>query len=131
MHNFYGIKYSVNDTIALDVQVPNNFDGTPVDARFISYLEELGKDTYTLISEQTVSPEAIDAAAKQYLQKVLPPESLSEADNFDFTQLQQISTLASQLHNSGWLLMSVNSKINTSLTQYKRDVRIIEFQSKE
>ncbi len=130
IHNFYGIKYSSQDTIALDVKIPNNFDASLTDAKFISYINELGKDTYTLVSVQAIEPQVIDQAAKQYLRKVFPPESQQEIDNYDLSHLQQITTLVNQIHNSGWPLMSVNSKINTSLTQYKRDTRIIEIQPK-
>lgn len=129
IHNFYGIKYLLHDTIRVDVQVPDNFDGTPIDAGFVSYLEDLGKDTYTLISEQTVTPEAIDKAAKKYLHKVLPAESQADIEKYDFTQMKQVSTLASQMHESGWLIMSMNSKVNSTLGYFKRDLRIIEIQS--
>lgn len=128
IHNFYGIKYSLNDTISMDVKIPNNFDATPTDAKFVSYMTDMGRDSYTLVSVQAIEPHVIDQAAKNYLRKVLPPESQKEIDSYDLSQLQQISTLANQMHNSGWLLMSINSKINTSLNQYKRDTRIIEIQ---
>lgn len=129
IHNFYGVKYSLDDTISLDVKVPDNFDGTLIDASFNSYIEELGKDTYTLVSEQSVDPQIIDRAAKNYLYKVLPAESQSDIEKYDFRQMKQISTLISQLHDSGWLIMSMNSKINTTLGYFKRDLRVIEVQS--
>lgn len=127
-HNFHGAKYTLRDTLSFQMLSPNLYDeNKPFDTDFFVYLESMDSiyNQYSIRSFQAVNSKQLTDAAHNYMIKMSEslgqePPSREEFDNFSNS-----IELVSRIHNTGWLLESLQWKEVSVGDTRQEEIRIM------
>lgn len=133
---FHGARYKFDERIDLQVKVPNNFGGDPLDANTTMMMDEvnLKQGTFIIRSSQRINPYQLTAVTYDYLSSLnmvgaeLPPFE-------EFPLITKLIWGGSEIHgNSGWVIYSIETKQTNSdkvVTVEERTIELVRKASKE
>lgn len=115
MHQFYsfhGAKYKLGEDISSVVQTENKLGGAPFDTDISVWLDEIIEDEnfYVLRMSQFVNSEQLTKATIDYLKKMTKTLELKNIDIDNMPSIINESYLSSSIHDSGWILFSIETK---------------------
>jgi hypothetical protein len=118
VHQFYafhGGKYTLGEEITGKMQMPNMYGGTPFDADFTLWLQEVDteEESYILVQQQTVDSEQLKQVTFDFLTDLAksvkaPAENMPKMS--DTPSIGNTSSIVSSIHDSGWVVYSVYIK---------------------
>ncbi|MEM9547850.1 MAG: hypothetical protein AAGA77_17840 [Bacteroidota bacterium] len=109
---FHGAKYKFDERIDLQVKVPNNFGGDPLDANSTMIMDQINftQGTFIIRSSQRINPHQLTAVTYDYLSSL----NIVEGELPPFEKFPKITKLiwgGSEIHgNSGWPIYSIETK---------------------
>ena len=113
---FHGAKYKFDEKVEMQVKVPNNYGGDPLDANATMMLDQVNLQQGTVIirSSQRVNPYQLTAVTYDYL-KSLNMVGAELPAREDFPVVTKLEWGGSEIHvNSGWVIYSVQTKQTTN-----------------
>ena len=125
---FHGAKYKFDEKIDLQVKVPNNFGGDPLDANSTLIMDQVNikQGTFIIRTSQRINPQQLTAVTYDYLSSLnmvgaeLPPFE-------EFPLVTKLMWGGSEIHgNSGWILYSVETKQTNNNKVVVVEERVIE-----
>jgi hypothetical protein len=130
-HTFHGAQYKLAEVLEGTLKAPNLYDSnSPFDSEFQVYLDEIDaeENNYVMRSAEAINKEQLKAATISYLTN-LAKRLGSPAPNFDEVKdLTNEIITASRIHNTGWVIYSVQTKTVSSGNHTNVEERIIELQ---
>jgi hypothetical protein len=125
---FHGAKYKFDERIDMQIKVPNNFGGDPLDANTALIMDQVNMQQGTIIirSSQRINPRQLTAVTYDYLASLnmigaeLPPFE-------EFPIITKLIWGGSEIHvNSGWIIYSVETKQTNNDKMVTVEERTIE-----
>ena len=125
---FHGARYKFDERIDLQVKVPNNFGGDPLDANSTLIMDQINLDqgTFIIRSSQRINPHQLTAVTYDYLKSLnivggeLPPFN-------EFPKVTKLIWGGSEIHGaSGWVIYSIETKQTNNDTVVTVEERTIE-----
>lgn len=130
-HTFNGAKFKLAEVIEGQLKAPNLYDSNkPFDSDFQVYLDEINaeENNYVMRASETINKEQLKEATIKYLSDVAKRIN-APAPNFnDLKELSNETHTASRIHNTGWVIYSIQTKTVSSGNQINVEERIIELQ---
>jgi hypothetical protein len=112
-HTFHGGKYLLGEVLKIPLQVPNMYDqNNPLDSKVTLYLDELNPDDNNFIirSSQVVDSDQLTDVTYNYLKTMSKSMKSPEPKKEDIGQLTNVTTTASRIHGTGWIIYSIQTK---------------------
>lgn len=112
-HTFHGGKYLLGEVLEIPLQVQNMYDqNNPLDSKMVLYLDELNPDdnNYIIRSSQEVDSDQLTNVTYNYLKSMSKSMKTTEPKKEDIGQLTNVTTTASRIHGTGWLIYSIQTK---------------------
>lgn len=130
MHFFHGVKYLLGEELEGKLKVPNILVGEDFEADMSIYLDEINADdnNYIMRASQYVDEEQLIEATIKYLQKMSPKKGGINIKREDIKDLKHEVLTSSRIHNSGWVIYSIQTKTVSSDDITNIEERIIEIQ---
>lgn len=127
-HVFHGGKYKLAEQIELNMKVPNLYGDVPFDSQILVYLDEVNTDDKNFIirSSQEINPEQLTNATFEYLTKMATTLKTTPPKRDDIKDLANQTLTASRIHDTGWVIYSVQTKTVTSEDISSVEERVIE-----
>lgn len=128
-HTFHGGKYLLGEVLEIPLQVPNMYNqNNPLDSKVTLYLDELNPEdnNYIIRSSQEVDSEQLTTVAFDYLKSMSKSMKTPEPKKEDIGQLTNVTTTASRIHGTGWLIYSIQTKTVEAPGATNIEERIIE-----
>lgn len=128
-HSFHGGKYLLGEVLEIPLQVPNMYNpNNPLDSKVILSLDELNPEDNNFIirSSQEVDSEQLTNVTFDYLKSMSKSIKIPEPKKEDIGQLTNVTTTASRLHGTGWLIYSIQTKTVEAPGAKNIEERIIE-----
>ena len=130
-HTFHGAKFKLAEVVEGKMKVPNMYDmSKPFDSEFQVYLDEINAEgnNYVMRSIETINKEQLREETMKYL-NTLAQRMGAPKPNFDeVKELTNEILTASRIHNTGWVIYSIQTKTVTSGNHSSVEERIIEIQ---
>ena len=130
-YTYHGGKYSLRENLEFSLQVPNMYNqNKPFDSKVTLYLDELNPDDNNFIirSSQEVDSDQLTNTTFEYLKKMAKTMNTKAPKKEDIEQLTNITTTASRIHETGWLIYSVQTKTVNTKEASNIEERIIEIE---
>lgn len=127
---FHGIKYKLGEEAVSSVKLTNLFGGNPFDAEITYSLDEINADNNNSVlrMKNMVNSEQLTKATFDYLTQ-LSEINKTEAPKWEeFSPLKNETWTASRIHDSGWVIYSVETKEVSSEGVVNVDETIIDIQ---
>lgn len=128
-HSFHGGKYKLNEVLEYSINVPNMYNqNEPFDAKVSLYLDEINSDdgNFIIRSSQEVDSEQLTNVTFDYLANISKSMGTPGPKKEDIGKLTNINTTDSRIHESGWIIYSVNTKTVENSGAKSIEERIIE-----
>jgi len=128
-HTFHSGKYLLGEVLEIPLQVPNMYDqNNPLDSKVTLYLDELNPDDNNFIirSSQEVDSEQLTTVTFDYLKSMSKSMKTPAPKKEDIGQLTNVTTTASRIHGTGWLIYSIQTKTVEAPGATNIEERIIE-----
>lgn len=128
-HTFHGGKYLLGEVLEIPLQVPNMYNqNNPLDSKVTLYLDELNPDDNNFIirSSQEVDSDQLTDVTYNYLKSMSKSMKSPEPKKEDIGQLTNLTTTASRIHGTGWLIYSIQTKTVEAPGATNIEERIIE-----
>ena len=127
---FHGGLYKLNDVLEAQIQLPNLYGGKPFDADVSIWLDQINAEDYNSILRmtQSVNSEQLTEATYLYLKNINSLADSTLGDRNDFAPLHNDTWTVSQIHESGWVLYSVETKETSMDNTINVENMIIEIQ---
>jgi hypothetical protein len=112
-HTFHGGKYLLGEVLEIPLLVPNMYDqNNPLDSKVTLYLDELNPDDNNFIirSIQEVDSDQLTDVTFNYLKSMSKSMKTLEPKKEDIGKLTNLTTTASKIHGTGWLIYSIQTK---------------------
>jgi hypothetical protein len=130
-HTFHGAKYKLAEVLEGTMKAPNLYESNnPFDSEFQVYLDEIDaeENNYVMRSLEAINKEQLKTATINYLTN-LAKKMGAPAPNFDEVKdLSNEIITASRIHNTGWVIYSIQTKTVSSGNHTNIEERIIELQ---
>ena len=125
---FHGGLYKLNDVLEAQIQLPNLYGGNPFDADVSIWLDEINAEDYNSVlrTTQSVDSEQLTDATYLYLKELTPVADSTFPARKDFSPLYNDTWTVSRIHESWWVLYSVETKETTTGNVINVENRIIE-----
>lgn len=112
-HNFHGAAFKLDEKLEGQMKMPNLYNPEkPFDSNFSIILEEI--DTvnyqYTMRSFQEVDSEQLTQTTFEFLNEMAKNMDMPLLKKEDFTDLSNTTETVSLIHNTGWVVESVQWK---------------------
>jgi hypothetical protein len=113
-YTFHGGKYKLGEEVSAKIQLPNNYGGTPIDADLTIRLDEINTDdnNYIIRYWQISDSRQLTDAAFEFVKKLA---AASGAKNVPTRDKMPATTheedVASRIHNTGWVIYTVRTKV--------------------
>jgi hypothetical protein len=130
-HTFHGGKYTLGEVLEFSMQVPNIYSPkTPFDSKITLSLDELNsdEDNFIIRSSQEVNSDQLTNTTFEYLKNMAKTMKTKAPKKDEIGQLTNITTTASRIHGTGWLIYSILTKNVTTMGATNIEERIIEIQ---
>lgn len=127
-HTFHGAKYKLGEVLEGKLQVPNIFGTEPFDADFTVYLDEINEkeNNFIMRATQIVNKEQLTNATFNYLTSLAKNMKVDPPKREDLKDLGNETLTASRIHETGWLIYSIQTTTITSDNITNIEERIIE-----
>ena len=127
---YHGGLYKLGDILDAQIQLPNLYGGNPFDADVSIWLDEINtKDNNSVLRmTQSINSKQLTDATYLYLGNMTSLADSTLPDRKDFALLHNDTWLVSQIHESGWVLYSVETKETTMDNTINVENMIIEIQ---
>lgn len=128
-HTFHGGKYLLGEVLENTLQVPNMYDQSkPLASKVTLYLDELNPDENTFIirSSQEVDSKQLTDVTYNYLKSMSKSMKSPEPKREEIGQLTNVTTSASRIHGTGWVIYSIQTKTVEAQGATSIEERIIE-----
>lgn len=128
-HNFHGARYVLGEVLEFPMQVPNMyFPEKPFDSNVTLYLDEINPEEANFImrSSREVDSEQLTNTTYEYLKKMSETMGQKLPTKDELGPFTNVITTASRIHETGWLIYSVQTKIVEVSGASNIEERIIE-----
>jgi hypothetical protein len=111
-YSFHGAKYEWGENYSAQMQVSNLYGGEPFDVEVAVWLDELNPEdnNFVVRSQQTVDSEQLTKATYDYLVQMAETMKAPAPKRSDIPPLTNDTWLASRIHDTGWVIYSVETK---------------------
>ncbi len=130
-HSFHGGKYTKGEVLEYSMPVANMFKpNKPFDSKVTLYLDEINSSDNNVIirSTQEVDPKQLSTATFEYLQSMAKTMDVPKPKKEDKVAVANVTTTASRIHETGWLIYSIQTKTIEVPGATNIEERIIEIQ---
>lgn len=129
-HTFHGGKYKLGEVLEGTLKVPNLFGKEPFDSYYSVYLDEINTEdsNFILRSVQQVDKEQLTNATFQYLTDMAKNMKVTPPKREDLKDLANETQTASRIHNTGWVIYSIQTTTVTSDNITSIEERVIEIE---
>jgi len=127
---FHGGIYKLGEEYKTEVKLPNLYGGEPFDTKLTVWLDELNPEnsTFVIRIHQSVDSEQLTGAAFDYLTKMSDRMKLTAPEKEKFPLFTNNTWTSSRIHESGWIIYSIETKEVKSEGITNIEERIIEIQ---
>jgi hypothetical protein len=127
-HVFHGGKYKLAEQIELSMKVPNLYGEVPFDSQILVYLDEVNTNDKNFIirSSQEINSEQLTKATFDYLTKMANTLKTTPPKREDLKDLENQTLTSSRIHDTGWVIYSIQTKTVTSDNVSSVEERVIE-----
>lgn len=128
-YTFHGGKYLLGEIIEAPIKVPNMYNqNEPFDSYFKMSLDELNPtdNNFIIRSMQEVDSDQLTNVTFEYLKKMAKTMETNEPKKEDIGTLTNVTTTASRIHGSGWIIYSIQTKTVKAPGATNIEERIIE-----
>jgi hypothetical protein len=127
-HAFHGAKYLLGEVLDGELKVPNLFGSEPLDSEFSVYLEEIDEteNNYTIRAKQEVNKEQLTNATYDYLLSLANTLKIAPPNREDLEDLKNETLTTSIIHDTGWVIYSIQTITVTLENVTNIEERIIE-----
>lgn len=128
-HNFHGAKYKLGEIVEAKLQLPHSLFGSELlDANLSVYLDEINnsENNYVMRSSQEVDKDQLINATVKYVNSLNSSGKGSLVSKDDFKEMVNEKSLASRIHDSGWIIYSIETTVITTDSLKNIEERIIE-----
>ncbi|MDG1148323.1 MAG: hypothetical protein P8N52_08480 [Crocinitomicaceae bacterium] len=128
-YTYHGGKYVLDEHLEFGLQLPNVYSPEkPLNSKVILSLDELDvKDnSYVLRSSQEVDSDELTTTTFEYLKQLAKTMKTKPPKKEDIGTLTNLTTTASRIHDTGWLIYSVQTKVVSTKGVTNSEIRIIE-----
>lgn len=124
---FHGAKYQLGEVLEGKIKVPNILGAKDFDSAFNVYLDEINAEdnNYIMRASQAVDEEQLIQATLNYLASMSDKKGAGPKRE-DLKELKHETLTSSRIHNSGWVIYSIQTKTVTSENNSQIEERIIE-----
>lgn len=130
-HTFHGAKFKLAEVIEGKLKAPNMYDSNnPFDSEFQVYLDEIDSEenNYVMRSVESIDKKQLKEATIKYLTSLAKRLGANDPNFDEVKDLSNEILTASRIHNTGWVIYSVQTKTISSGNQTNVEERIIELQ---
>ncbi len=129
-YTFHGAKYEYGEEYSEDIKIANLYGGEPFDTKLTIWLDELNPDDNNFIirMKQTVDSKQLTKAVSDYITKMADTFKAPLPKNEDIPEFSHDAWTASRVHNSGWIIYSIETKEVKAEGQTNIEQTIIEIQ---
>ena len=128
---FHGASYRLGEVLEFPMQIPNMYyPDNPLDTKIIVYLDELNPDddNFIIRSSQEVDSEQLTNTTLKYLKSMSKSIEITEPTNKEVQKLSNVITTDSRIHDSGWVIYSIQTKVVEAPGGRDIEERIIEIE---
>lgn len=125
---FHGAVYALGEELTAQVQTPNIFGDEPFDCEITVLLDEIFPEdnNYIIRSRQIIDPEQLTDATYNFISQLSSAVEASIPNREDFPTLSNETWSASRIHESGWVIYSIETKKVVAEGTTQINERIIE-----
>lgn len=132
-YSFHGAMYEYNQEYSVDMKTPNLYGGEPFDSKVTVWLDELNPEENNFIIRmyQSVDSEQLTNATFDYLVKmaeIIDVPGTNPLKREDIPPLTTNIYTASRIHDSGWVIYSIETKEVSAEGITNVEERIIEIE---
>lgn len=111
-HFFHGLKYRLGEVLEGNLKVSNIYGPEPFDSDVQIYLDEINVEDNNFImrASQNVNSEQLINATMNYLKTTTQMMAVDQVKIEDMKDLKHESFTASRIHNTGWVIYSIQTK---------------------
>ncbi len=115
-HTFHGGEYKLGEVLGGKVSVPNLFGTEPLECDVTLYLDEINEvdNNFTIRSIQEVNKVQLTNAAFDYLSKMAKMMNTELPKREDIKDLKNETLTDSRIHETGWVVYSIQTTTITS-----------------
>jgi len=127
-HTYHGAKYKLGEVIEGQQEIPNIYGAKPFDSYSSVFLDEINVEdnNFILRSSQEIDSNQLTEAILQYLTQMAKNMKIDPPKREDVKDLKNETNTASRIHNSGWILYSIQTTTVVSDNSTNIEERIIE-----
>lgn len=127
-HSFHGGKYKLSEVLEFEMKVPNLIGDVPFDSDMIVYLDEVNVEDKNFIirSSQEVNAEQLTNATFDFLTTTAKKLKIAPPIREDIKDLYNQTLTSSRIHDTGWVIYSIQTKTISSDDVKNIEERIIE-----
>jgi hypothetical protein len=127
-YTFHGARYKLGESIQASVKVPNLYGGDPFDAEVTLWLDEINpeENNWVMRMQQTVDTKQLTQRTLEYLTKMAEALQIPAPKGEEFPDVTHQTWTASRIHDSGWVIYSIETKEVTAEGVLQVEERIIE-----
>lgn len=111
-HLFHGIKYQKGEVLEVPLKLVNNYNpNKPFDVKSTTSLEEIyPEDAYYILKcTQEVDSKQLANATYEYLKSMYKTIGWQKIKKREISRLSNVTQTVSGIHNTGWVLYSINT----------------------
>lgn len=125
---FHGVRYELGKPLEGKIKVANVMGAKDFDSDLSVYLDEIDSedDNYIMRASQVVDEEQLIDATVNYLASMMDKKKGKVIKREDIKGLKHEMLTGSRIHNSGWVIYSVQTKTVTSDNLTNVEERVIE-----
>ena len=129
-YTFHGSKYKLGEELSVDMQAANLYGGDPFDMKVTIWLDKLNPDDNNFIirMKQSVDANQLTNATYDYVVNIAETMKVPAPKKEDIPPLKNENWTASRIHDSGWIIYSIESKEVKAEGFTHVEERIIEIQ---
>ena len=111
-YTFHGVKYQLGQPVEARIKVPNFYGGEPFDADFVMMLDEINAEdeNYILRSNQAINKKQLADATHKFLVEYAKEAGIKAPKRTDLNGLSSEIDIAARIHDSGWVIYSVQTE---------------------
>jgi hypothetical protein len=127
-YTFFGAKYKLNEQMEGKIKVSNMFGGEPFDCDVVLYLDEINKEdnNYIIRATQSVDKKQLTEATYNFIADLATKMGAEKPKREMLKDLNNETVTASRIHNTGWVIYSIQTKTVTTDPDTSIEETVIE-----
>jgi len=127
-YTFHGGQFKLGNVVEATVQIPSIITEKQLDSRVSIVLDEINanENNYIMRASETVDSKQLTEATYLYLNQMAKTMGIQPPARSDIQPLTNEVLTASRIHDSGWLIYSIQTKTVTTEGLMNVEERIIE-----